>query len=350
MRLAGRVGGSQPWQTRTLLTSPGAYWPLPNTPTPPPLQDPRWPPLPGSAPPPSSLRPHPSGQRGELSHRPRIPRPAAHLDPCTLRGVALRPGPGGEGGRRENTHRSTRSCHTWDTWRPWSVRSIGPRPPPALVSAPPPAPALPAPGRPLARRPGRGLWSPPPGTPAAGRMAGGGAPAGVGGAGPGAPYPTVRLASTGITRGFHGNLASSWRADLGGSPVPGPGWLVAGGGARNPGVGDAPPLPASRRRLPLLPRFHSNRLAAQKLEASDSGRGASVLSVVLKEGRARLTSKRRHFQKQPEKPLGGVGAGWGQPGQALRGRRCTCALRVLLLPKCVLGGVGTCEFPWHQVS
>lgn len=86
---------------------------------------------------------------------------APHL--CTLRGVALGQGPGGEGRRRVDTHRSKRSCHTWDTWRPWSVRSVGPRPPPALVSAPPPAPAPPAPGRRLAPRPGRGLSSPPPG-------------------------------------------------------------------------------------------------------------------------------------------------------------------------------------------
>lgn len=83
--------------------------------------------------------------------------------PCTLRGVAVRQGPRGEGGRRVDTHRSTRSCHTWDTWRPWSVRSVGPRPPPALLSAPPPAPAPPAPGGGLAPRPGRGFRSPPPG-------------------------------------------------------------------------------------------------------------------------------------------------------------------------------------------
>lgn len=57
-------------------------------PTPQPLQDPKWLPLPGAAPP-SSLRPHPRGQRGELSYRPRIPRTmAAHEDRCTQRGVA----------------------------------------------------------------------------------------------------------------------------------------------------------------------------------------------------------------------------------------------------------------------
>lgn len=65
-----------------------------------------------------------------------------------------------------------------------------------------------------------------------------------------------------------------------------------------------PTTPASRHRLPLLPGFYSNGLAAQKHEASDSGRGAAVLSVVLKEGRARLTRKRHHFQKQLKKPLG----------------------------------------------
>ncbi|XP_029340337.1 uncharacterized protein LOC110307069 [Mus caroli] len=127
------------------------------------LQNPRWYPSPRVALP-SSLGPHPRKQRGELSYR----SDRASQDggcaphPCTFRGVALSQEPRGEGGRRVGTHRSIRSCHTWDTWRPWSVRSVGPRPPPALVSVPPPAPAPPAPGRRLAPRPGRGLWSPPP--------------------------------------------------------------------------------------------------------------------------------------------------------------------------------------------
>lgn len=57
----------------------------------PPLQDPRWPPSPRAALP-SSLRPRPRKQRGELSYGSRIPRPGLRTPSVYITGCGPQPG------------------------------------------------------------------------------------------------------------------------------------------------------------------------------------------------------------------------------------------------------------------